>query len=295
MKTITQPAKTYQLQEIINETIIPCRTLATGYGIELEVINDLVSFITIVGDVKAQKRLLELILTNTIKYSKASKIIFTTRQLLQSDKDVLVEFSLVDNGNARKAGSKNFSYFRSLVAAKALIEDLGGKSEVVASSGLNTTLKFIIKYEWQKAAPIRFHNKYGLSQSLKGKRVLVAEDNEVNQKIIEIMLRKEGIIAYFANNGKEAVDTFEKNGNCYDLILMDLQMPYMDGFQAANYIRKKLCSAIPIVALTIGCPNVNYAKCIEAGINHFIKKPFTETELLTAIDRFTEARYETAC
>jgi CheY-like chemotaxis protein len=295
LKTKTQQSETYQLQEVINETILPCRVLAFEYGIDLEVINDFASFLTIIGDVSTQKRLLGLILTNTIKYSKASKIIFTTRQLLQSDKNVLVEFSLVDNGAARKLSSESFGYFRSLVTAKALIEQLGGKSELVALSGFDTTLKFIIKFEWQKIFSTQPAKDLHYSKKLEGKKILVAEDNEVNQKVIRQILHKQGVIADFVSNGKDAVNAFEKNAGMYDLILMDLQMPYMDGFQAAHYIRKKLCSSVPIVALTTGSADANYAKCIEAGMNHFIKKPFTETELLMAVDKFLEVRYMAVC
>jgi CheY-like chemotaxis protein len=286
------PLKTYQLQQLINEAVLPCRQLASGQGIELEVINDMASSIMIVGDVKKQKTLLQLVLTNTISYSKASRVVFTTRQLLQSDKEALVEFSLVDNGRTPRLNRETFAYFRSLVAARALIEQLNGKSEFMASPGLNTTLKFIIKFEWQKNAAT---NGLALSKKLEGKKVLVAEDNEVNQKLIKQMLHKQGIIAHFAGNGKEAVTAFESDPDAYDLILMDLHMPYMDGLQATNYIRKKLCSRIPIVGLTMGAHEVDYTKCMEVGMNHFIKKPFTDSELLGAIDGFSESWYETAC
>ena len=293
MKTKTA-AQTYQLQEVISESLLPCRALALQYRIELEIINDIASFITVVGDGRTQKRLLQLVLATTVKYSKASKIRFTTKQLLQTDKDALVEFSLVDNGVVRKLNSENFGYFRSLITARTLIEELGGKSELIASPGLNTTLKFIIRFEWQKASSANEVSNFE-NIRLEGKKILLAEDNEVNQKVIRQTLHKQGAITDVVSDGKDAVNAFEKSPGAYDLILMDLQMSYMDGFQAAHYIRKKLCSSIPIIGLTVGVPDVDYAKCVEAGINHFIKKPFTEQELLMAIHKFSEIRYETAC
>jgi CheY-like chemotaxis protein len=293
LKTITPPADIYQLQQVITESIMPCRILASNYGIELEVIDDLASFITVRGDLKAQKQLIHLILNNTIRHSKASKIIFTTRQLLQSDKEMLIEFSLTDNGAVPKLSSKTFVYFRTLIRAKQLAEYLNGKAEFIAVPGLNSTLKIIIKYQWQDAAAITSQGKKILANNA-GKNILVAEDNEVNQKVIRKILEKNGMRADFVGNGKEAIDIFEKKGYAYDLILMDLQMPYMDGFQTANYIRKKLCSNIPIIALAVGSAHLNYTKCIEAGMNHFIKKPFSERDLLVALEEFSKVQYQKA-
>ncbi|MGN6164615.1 MAG: response regulator [Flavisolibacter sp.] len=292
MKTIAPNEESYQLQQVITESIIPCRILASNYGIEMEVIDDLASLITVKGDLKVQKQLIQLILNNTIRHSKASKIIFTTKQLLQSDKEMLIEFSLTDNGAVPKLCSKTFVYFRTLIRAKRIVEYLNGKAELIAVPGLSSTLKIIIKYHWQDAAAITPQNSKALNHS--GKNILVAEDNEVNQKVISKILEKNNMQADFAGNGKEAIDLFEKNSDAYDLILMDLQMPYMDGFQTANYIRKKLCNSIPIIALTVGSAHLNYAKCIEAGMNHFIKKPFSERDLLAAIESFSKVQYQKA-
>lgn len=295
LKTTIQLPRTYLLQHIIGETLQRCKPLATHYQIELEVMDDLASLVTVVGDAAMQKKLFELVITNTIKHSKASKIVFGARQLLQTEKDTLLEFSLTDDGTHPKLSSGNFGYFRSLITAKKMIESLSGKTELIAAPGLNTTLKFIIRYQWQNTAVAVQHAQPGYGNSMAGKKLLVAEDNEVNQKVIQRILIKEGISADFVSNGKEAVEACERKGSEYDLLLMDLQMPYMDGFQAALYIRKKLCSSIPIVALTIGAAEDNYARCMEAGMNHFIKKPFSAAELLTVISQCLLTKYEAAC
>ena len=293
MKTLTHTEESYQLQQVIIESIISCRTLASNYGIELEVIDDLASFITVKGDSSAQKQLIQLIVNNTIRHSKASKIIFTTKQLLLSGKEMLIEFSLTDNGAVPKLSSKTFAYFRTLIRAKGIVEHLNGKAELIAVPGLHSTLKIIIKYQWQDVPAIMSPDRHILENNA-GKNILVAEDNEVNQKVIRKILERNNMRADFAANGKEAIDLFERNTDAYDLILMDLQMPYMDGFQTANYIRKKLCNNIPIIALTVGSAHLNYAKCIEAGMNHFIKKPFSERDLLAAIESFSKIQYQKA-
>jgi len=295
LSTSSTPAQTYQLQEMISETILPCRKLASGLGVELEVINDLAASLTVKGDRALQKKLLHLVLATTIQHAKASRISLVIRQLLQSGKETLVEFSLVDNGMTRKLSAGNFAYFRSLAGTRKLIEHLGGKAGLITSPGMNTTLKFMMRYTREEPPTVKSQpGGGGAGKNLRGKKVLVAEDNEVNQKLIRQILERQGIGADFAANGKEAVEAMEKQEPPYDLVLMDLQMPYMDGFQAANYICKKLCRSIPIIGLTVGSADVNYVKCREAGMNHFIKKPFTEGELLAAIANYAETRYETA-
>lgn len=290
---MTHSQDIYQLQQAITESIIPCRTLASNYGIELEVIDDLASLINVKANQKAQKRLIQLVLNNTIRHSKASKLVFTTRQLLQSGKELLIEFSLTDNGAVPKLSASSFVYFRTLVSVKRMVEHLNGKAELIAVPGLSTTLKIIIKYQWQDPAAITAPGRKILVKNI-GKNILVAEDNEVNQKVIRGIIEKNKMQADFVSNGKEAIDAFEKKGHSYDLILMDMQMPYMDGFQTANYIRKKLCSHIPIIALTVGSAHLNYTECIAAGMNHFIKKPFSERDLLAAIDSFSKIEYQKA-
>jgi two-component system, sensor histidine kinase len=168
-----------------------------------------------------------------------------------------------------------------LATARQVIADLKGKSEVMSIPGVKTTLKFVIRYELHKTAEEAIPT-YSCSQ-LKNKRILVAEDNEVNQKAVAAILKKHGIAFDIANHGKEAIELFERNRDIYDLIIMDLQMPFMDGIQATNYIRKKLKSAIPVIALTAGGLGATSVECVEVGISHYISKPFKAHELVNQI------------
>lgn len=106
---------------------------------------------------------------------------------------------------------------------------------------------------------------------LPGKRVLVVEDNEVNLKVVTIMLEKAGIIVEAAQNGGVAVEMFEA-GSTFDLVIMDLQMPEMNGFQTAAYIRKKLELDIPIVAMTASALRNEKMKCFGLGMNEYLPK-----------------------
>ncbi|MEP6845359.1 MAG: response regulator, partial [Panacibacter sp.] len=113
---------------------------------------------------------------------------------------------------------------------------------------------------------------------LSGKKVLIAEDNYINQKILVNLLKKWDMNIKIANNGKEAIQALQKDSN-FHFILMDLQMPEMDGFQTAAFIRNRLSLNIPIIAMTASVMRGEKEKCLSVGINEFITKPFSSAKL----------------
>jgi len=119
-------------------------------------------------------------------------------------------------------------------------------------------------------------------------RILVAEDNPINQKVAQAMLKKMGLRADVVANGKEAVNVLQIIP--YDLLLMDCQMPEMDGFEAARVIRqegsKALNPRIPIIAMTAATMRGDREKCIQAGMSDFIAKPFQKNELAEMLARW---------
>ncbi len=112
---------------------------------------------------------------------------------------------------------------------------------------------------------------------LRGVRILVAEDNSVNQKLIRILLEKMGCVVEMASNGAEAIEKIQKG--LYACCLMDMQMPVMGGIEAAVKIRKELGMTIPIIALTAGALTEDRERCIEAGMNAFLTKPIQIAKL----------------
>lgn len=118
--------------------------------------------------------------------------------------------------------------------------------------------------------------------SLNGIRILLAEDNIINQEVIIRLLEKVGASVDVANNGKEAIEKFKENQGKYDLILMDVHMPEMDGYEAARRIRK-LDSKIPIIALTAAAMVEDKKKAIEAGMTEHLPKPIEPNMLYTTI------------
>jgi CheY-like chemotaxis protein len=119
-----------------------------------------------------------------------------------------------------------------------------------------------------------------------GQRILVAEDSPVNQTVIRVTLSKQGYHVTLANDGAEAVSAFSTES--FDLILMDMQMPQLDGLAATARIRELEASSgghIPIIALTANAFEEDRKRCMQAGMDDFISKPFKTEELLVALQR----------
>jgi signal transduction histidine kinase/DNA-binding response OmpR family regulator len=126
-------------------------------------------------------------------------------------------------------------------------------------------------------------------------RILVAEDNPINQKLVRRILEKSGCQVDVADNGAEAVDMWAASS--YDIVLMDCQMPVMDGFEAAHEIRRREADKVrrtPIVALTANTMQGDRDKCLEAGMDDFISKPFSATTLHNALQHWIRPRPQPA-
>lgn len=117
-------------------------------------------------------------------------------------------------------------------------------------------------------------------------RILMAEDNELNRKLAGFVLNKAGYQLEMVTNGKEAVETFLSDPESFDLILMDIQMPEMNGKDAARMIRKKGFTQIPIIAMTASSMKGDREKCLESGMNDYIPKPIKRESLYQAIKKW---------
>ncbi len=275
----------FELEKIIGRSIMGFKNLVQENNINLMITHDLASYTRLIGDGQKLEDLLKIILNNVLTNPQTTKVILSIRQLLRFEKELLVEFSIEDNGCLKHQAS-NMAYCRSLLTAKKLIEEMEGKSELVVAEGNNNAFKFILKCKVYTEQEEQFEVSAS-NNSLAGKRILLAEDNDINQKVIFQMLEKQGVIIDIAANGKEAVDLFETKRD-YDLVLMDILMPFMDGLQATNYIRKKCCSNVPIIAMSAMPTPIEQAQCVELGINKYLSKPFTRKELLAQMHHFLD-------
>ncbi|MDE3235416.1 MAG: PAS domain S-box protein [Bacteroidota bacterium] len=195
-------------------------------------------------------------------------------------------FTQVGTDTTRRYGGTGLG----LTICKQLVELQDGTIAAHSKMGEGTTIEFTIPYgftiEEKKGELSVSWPEPGSSKFLMEKNILVVEDNEVNQKLIGFVLRKVGAEVDFANNGEEAIDmlTGEEAG-LYDLIIMDIQMPIMDGYTATRIIRNKLKIQTPIIAMTASALQSEKDKCFEYGMNDYMTKPFDFNDLYKRIQK----------
>ena len=180
-----------------------------------------------------------------------------------------------------------------MAITKNIVDMMGGTIEVESQKGVGT--EFIIRLELRLQAEARVANEDGTKQhghaegvaEFAGKRLLLAEDNELNREIACMLLSKYGFVIDTAENGQEAVDLVAASApDHYDLVLMDIQMPVMDGHEATRRIRSledKELAKVPVVAMTANAFDEDRKAAKECGMNGFISKPINMQEVVQAL------------
>ena len=180
-----------------------------------------------------------------------------------------------------------------MAITKNIVDMMGGTIEVESQKGVGT--EFIIRLELRLQAEAGVANEDGTKQhghaeggtEFAGKRLLLAEDNELNREIACMLLSKYGFVIDTAENGQEAVDLVAASApDYYDLVLMDIQMPVMDGHEATRKIRSlenKVLAKVPVVAMTANAFDEDRKAAKECGMNGFISKPINMQEVVQAL------------
>jgi CheY-like chemotaxis protein len=253
------------------------------------------------GDPYRLNQVLTNLVGNAVKFTEQGSI--RLRVALRSADQLGLEFSIEDTGigisetdlpyifeNFTQAGMDISRRYGGTGLGLAICQQLlrlqGGDISVTSETGRGSTFRFHIPYEHavsQETNPPAALSIADYSQCLAGRRFLVAEDNEVNQKLVDHVLRKGGGAVELAGNGEEAIQLL-RQGNSYDLIIMDLQMPVMDGYAATRCIREELRLSTPIIAMTATAMVGEQLRCLEAGMNGYMTKPFEFAELYKTIN-----------
>jgi len=274
------------------------------------------------GDPGRLRQILVNLGTNAVKFTWKGKIVIRASLESEDERNVTIRLSVSDTGIGIPANRQDslFSPFTQvdgsttrkyggtglgLAISKQLAELMGGKIGLESKEGKGSTFWFTAEFEKPSAGPESAEERFAkiegkgaiecsvakpaISENDKRKiRILVAEDNPVNQKVAQAMLRKMGFRADVVADGQEAINALQMIP--YDLVLMDCQMPEMDGFEATRCIRqegsKALNPRITIIAMTALAMQGDREKCIQAGMNDFIAKPVQQKELAEIIARW---------
>jgi len=248
----------------------------------------------LVGDPVRLHQIILNLVSNAVKFTSRGKITVTVSLLEEDDECATIEFAVTDTGigiaenkiakifeNFQQATSDTSRLFGGtglgLAIVKQLVEPQGGALTVKSKTGEGSTFSFILSFKKTTAEAELATEQVELKTEIKNIKVLAVEDIALNQLLLKSLLDDFGFEYDMASNGKIAIEKLKAEN--YDIILMDLQMPEMNGFEATEYIRNKMNSNIPILALTADVTTVDLAKCKEAGMNDYLAKPIDERAL----------------
>ena len=300
--------KSFHLQELLNEVLTVIEKLAQERGIEVIKRDLSVTHWNLIGSPGHLKRLLMNIMGNAVKYNKDhGKIILSLREEEGEEGRAVYTFTCEDTGigMSREYQKRIFEPFTredesvktayngtglGMPIAKKLTETMGGSISFTSEKGKGTTFTITLPFLIDKAAGRAEKTTEEAEASIRGVRILLVEDNELNMEISEFIIAEKGAVVTKAWNGKEAVETFANAPEgAFDVILMDVMMPVMDGCKAAKEIRalpRKDAKAIPIIAMTANAFTEDKIRTREAGMNEHLSKPLAPDLVVKTIAKF---------
>ncbi len=206
---------------------------------------------------------------------------------IEKDKQATIfdKFTQVDGSSKRFYGGTGLG----LAISKKLVELMGGKMGLISSAGKGSTFFFNLTLRQTTAPATGRDDESGKTKIVTkpNTRVLLVEDNAVNQNVATAILRKAGCQVDTAENGQDAIQQVQRE--TYDVVLMDCQMPIMDGFEATEKIRamKSPMCDLPIIAITAHAMKDDKQMCIDSGMNDYIPKPVSRQALIDIINKYT--------
>lgn len=305
----------FNLNSIFEEILGVIEHMAAEQNIRIIWEEKEVTHWNLIGSPVHVKRILMNILSNAVKYNKENGYVYIGCREIPSKQTAMttLEFVCRDTGIGmteafqkrifepfaqEHAGSRTKFAGTGLgmPITKKLVEKMGGTISFESKEGTGTT--FVIRIPFQIDADMkdRTETEEKTETSIQGLHVLLTEDNELNMEIAEFVLQNEGAVVTKAWNGQKAVDIFRKNRpGEFDVILMDIMMPVMNGYEAAKMIRsldREDAKVIPIIAMTANAFTEDKMRAKEAGMDEHIAKPVDGKLLVKAINELVKHNQE---
>jgi signal transduction histidine kinase/ActR/RegA family two-component response regulator len=260
----------------------------------------------VLGDPLRVNQIIINIISNAIKFTEKGKVEITVSSELDYGKiNYFISVKDTGIGIAPEMREKIFEAFTykdplgkmtytgkglGLAITKCILDSMGGTINIDSEIGKGTTVKCELPFECIEVAE---DSENTSSESTVGKHegkvsILVAEDNFVNQRLVKELLERKGYEVTIVDNGLKIFDAMEKKKN-FDVILMDVQMPVMDGLEATSIIReieKESGGHLPIIGITAYSMKADRERCIESGMDDYLAKPFTKDEFYKKIEHF---------
>ena len=290
----------FNINKLSDETIVMLEELAKERNIQIVEEEKRITHPYLIGSPTHVKRVLMNVLSNAIKYNRDNGYIYVSYKELESKEPfhVIIEFTCRDTGigMSKEFQDKIFEPFAQehigsrskyvgtglgMPIAKSLVEKMGGSIAFTSQEGVGS--QFVIRIPFKIDEEHKNERvKESASASIEGLSVLLVEDNELNMEIARFIIENEGARVTCATNGKEAVDIYKNSPESFDILLMDIMMPEMDGLQATQCIRS-FDHDIPIVAMTANAFMEDKLKAKKVGMNAHVSKPLDKDKLIHVI------------
>lgn len=303
---ITLSHESFDIVETLSDSIEMLSTNAKDRGVRIfdDGYKD-IKYRKVFGSPSHVRQVFTNIISNAVKYNKMGGFVeiktgiigesegrvtyrftFSDTGLGMSDdfvKKIFEPFSREEDANIMKKPGSGLG----MSIVKDLVDLMGGSISVISEKNVGSVFTVDIPFDINMEGETK-ESQEKEPESFEGKRVLLVEDNELNQEIAIYMLKEKGFDVESANNGKEALGKYlSSTPFYYNLILMDIMMPVMNGLEATRAIRSsgRPDSSLPIIAMTANAYEEDKKNCIEAGMNEHIAKPLEEGEIMAAIRR----------
>jgi signal transduction histidine kinase/HPt (histidine-containing phosphotransfer) domain-containing protein/BarA-like signal transduction histidine kinase len=256
---------------------------------------------SLLGDPLRLKQILINLTTNAIKFTTNGSIHIKIELVERKAEQVKLRFSITDTGIGISAEVIPYLFDTFTQADASTTREFGGTGLGLAICKRLTNMMggdISVESQLEQGSTFIFTAEFGVGQTeknvlsakkplqikhLQGARILLVEDNSINQQVAQEIIESVGLVVDIANNGEEAVAAV--NNVQFDAVLMDIQMPKMDGYEATRLIRKKR-GELPIIAMTAHAMSGDKEKCLAAGMNDYISKPIDETQLWSTLGKW---------